>query len=116
AYPVRSAKLWVLPGATCPHLGVARRGHDDAPGLLGLPADVWAEGPPGLAPAAAAERRKKFAPAMPGQGAASRNGDHNRKRIWSVQNRSRRCSDLLSAANSSQPIPPTWATEATCLW
>jgi hypothetical protein len=24
AYPVRSAKLWAPPRATCPHLGVAR--------------------------------------------------------------------------------------------
>src|SRR6202051_505835 len=40
----------------------------------------------------------------------------SRYRIWSVQNRSRRCSDLLSVANSSFEMPPTCSTVLTCFW
>jgi hypothetical protein len=38
----------------------------------------------------------------------------SRYRIWSVQNRSRRCSDLLRVANSSLEMPPTCSTVLTC--
>src|SRR5882757_11444027 len=38
----------------------------------------------------------------------------NRYRIWSVQNRSSRCSDLFSVANSSFEMPPTCSTVLTC--
>src|SRR5215831_6972714 len=38
----------------------------------------------------------------------------SRYRIWSVQNRSSRCSDLFSVANSSFEMPPTCSTVLTC--
>ena len=38
----------------------------------------------------------------------------SRYRIWSVQKRSRRCSDLFSVANSSLEMPPTCSTVLTC--
>ncbi len=38
----------------------------------------------------------------------------SRYRIWSVQSRSRRCSDLLRLANSSFEMPPTCSTVLTC--
>ncbi len=37
-----------------------------------------------------------------------------RYRIWSVQKRSRRCSDLFSVANSAFEMPPTCSTVLTC--
>src|ERR1700755_2065408 len=37
-----------------------------------------------------------------------------RYRIWSVQKRSRRCSDLFRVANSSVEMPPTCFTVVTC--
>jgi hypothetical protein len=40
----------------------------------------------------------------------------SRYRIWSVQNRSRRCSDLFSVENSSFEMPPTCSTVLTCFW
>ena len=40
----------------------------------------------------------------------------SRYRIWSVQKRSRRCSDLFSVANSSFEMPPTCSTVLTCFW
>ena len=80
AYPVWSAKLWVPPRATCPHLGVARGGHDDALGLLDPPPDVGPKACRGSRYRQRQGRRKKTCPgAMPGQGGAdNRNGDHNR--------------------------------------
>src|SRR5665213_1922575 len=38
----------------------------------------------------------------------------SRYRIWSVQNRSSRCSDLFRVANSSLEMPPTCSTVLTC--
>jgi len=38
----------------------------------------------------------------------------SRYRIWSVQNRSSRCSDLFRVANSSFEMPPTCSTVLTC--
>jgi hypothetical protein len=38
----------------------------------------------------------------------------SRYRIWSVQKRSRRCSDLFRVANSSFEMPPTCSTVLTC--
>jgi hypothetical protein len=40
----------------------------------------------------------------------------SRYRIWSVQNRSSRCSDLFRVANSSFEMPPTCSTVLTCFW
>src|SRR5262249_22126072 len=58
AYPVRSAKLWVPPRPTCPHLAVARRGRDDALGLLLIGrALAWAEGLWGASPRASRARQ-----------------------------------------------------------
>src|SRR5215813_9304107 len=42
--------------------------------------------------------------------------DYSRYRIWSVQNRSSRCSDLLRVENSSALMPPTCSTVRTCFW
>ena len=49
-------------------------------------------------------------------GRKSERNSQSRYRIWSVQNRSRRCSDLFSVANSSFEIPPTCSTVLTCFW
>jgi len=43
-----------------------------------LPPDVGPKALPALALLAAGRAAKKYAPAMPGQGADNRNGDHNR--------------------------------------
>ena len=40
--------------------------------------------------------------------------DQSRKRIWSVQKRSRRASDWLSAVNSSVEMPPICSTVEMC--
>ena len=38
------------------------------------------------------------------------------REFWSVQNRSSRCSALLSTPNSSALMPPTCSTVRTCFW
>jgi hypothetical protein len=45
-----------------------------------------------------------------------RSDRQSRYRIWSVQNRSSRCSDLFRVANSSPVMPPTCSTVRTCFW
>src|SRR6185295_16364332 len=57
-------------------------------------------------------RRSSEWPAWP----LDERNSQSRYRIWSVQNRSRRCSDLFSVANSSFEMPPTCSTVLTCFW
>ena len=40
---------------------------------------------------------------------------YSRYKIWSVQKRSRRCSDLFNVTNSPPQIPPTCSTVFMCL-
>src|SRR5664279_2943159 len=47
-------------------------------------------------------------------GRFGRRNSQRRYRIWSVQNRSSRCSDLFRVANSSFEMPPTCSTVLTC--
>src|SRR6185437_3645828 len=62
----------------------------------------------------AGDGRRSFAvPAWP---FVAIDGSQSRYRIWSVQNRSSRCSDLFRVANSSLEMPPTCSTVLTCFW
>ena len=66
-------------------------------------------------PAWPSSRRVSLANRCPLRSKTLRNSQ-SRYRIWSVQKRSRRCSDLFSVANSSFEMPPTCSTVLTCFW